>query len=126
MRVKSLDIGVEAISRWQVDDEFHLPEQRGYRPTFLPLHRPLDEILRRPSLDERLPQLLQPALIDPELLEPATLTDTRLNMRRILSEHTPHEIGARRRVLEAATAYLDDDAAFDDEIRRSLAALLKG
>jgi hypothetical protein len=126
MRVKSLEIGVEKISHWQVQDEVHLPEQRGHQPAFLPLHRALDEILRRPSLDERLPQLLQPALLDAELLEPAILSRTRLELRRLLLERARQEIGLRRRAIETAAAHLDDDAAFDDEIRRSLAALLKG
>ena len=46
-------------------------------------YRPLDDILRRPSLDERLPRLLQPEMLDPDLLDPATLSDTRITARRL-------------------------------------------
>ena len=100
MRVRNLNIGVESISRWQVEDEVHLPKETGLRPGFLPLYRPLDEILRRPSLDERLPGLLQPELLDPDLLEPATLTDVRHQTREIFA-------GKARRGLSSSTMATD-------------------
>jgi len=126
MRIRSLDVGIDAISRFQVEDDVHLPQDKGLRPAFLPIARPLDDVLRRPSLDERLPQLLQPEYLESDLLEPATLTDVRLAARRVLAECVKHESGSRRQTLELATAYLDDAAHLDDEVRRSLAALLRG
>jgi hypothetical protein len=125
-RIRALDIGVESISRWQQRDEIHLPPDRGLRPTFLPLYRPLDEILNRPSLDERLPRLLQPEFLDPDLLEPATLTQVRIDTQRVLAAKARRESGSRKHVLETAAGYLDDAVSLDDEVRRSLAALLRG
>ncbi len=126
MRVRSQNIGVESISRWQADDEVHLPTETGLRPAFLPLYRPLDEILRRPSLDERLPALLQPDVLDPDLLEPAMLTDVRHQTRDILSARARRETGRRKQLFEIAASYLGDDISLDNEVRRSLAALLRG
>jgi hypothetical protein len=126
MRVRNLNIGVESISRWQVEDEVHLPKETGLRPAFLPLYRPLDEILRRPSLDERLPGLLQPELLDPDLLEPATLTDVRHQTREIFAGKARRETGRRKHLFEMAASCLDDEINLDQEVRRSLAALLRG
>ena len=126
MRIRSLDIGLEGVSRFQVRDDVHLPAEKGLRPAFLPIPRPLDEVLTRPSLDERLPRLLQPEFLDPDLLEPAVLSDVRLRTRQLMAERAKRESGGRRQVLEAAAAHLDHDAALDDEVRRSLAALLRG
>jgi hypothetical protein len=126
MRIRSLDVGLEAISRFHVEDDVHLPVDKGLRPAFLPVARPLDDVLRRPSLDERLPRLLQPDYLDSDLLEPATLTGVRLEARHVLAECARRESGKRRQALELATSYLDDAAHLDDEVRRSLAALLRG
>jgi hypothetical protein len=126
MRVRSLDIGVESISRWHLDDEVHLPKDAGLRPAFLPLYRPLDEILRRPSLDERLPRLLQPDVLDPDLLEPATLTDVRHRTRDFIAARARRETGRRRHALEMAASCLDDEINLDVEVRQSLAVLLRG
>jgi hypothetical protein len=126
MRVRSLNIGVESISHWEVADEVHLPSPSAPRPAFLPLHRPLDEILRRPSLDERLPKLLQPEFVDPDMLEPAVLTEVREEARELMALRARRETGRRRHVLEQAAACLSDDINLDDEVRHSLAALLRG
>jgi hypothetical protein len=125
MRIKPLDIGVESITRWQPEDEVHLPRETGLRPAFLPHYRPLDEILRRPSLDERLPRLLQPEFVDPDLMEPAVLTDVRAETRELFAVRAGRESGRRRHLLEAAAACLDDDINLDHEVRRALAALLR-
>jgi hypothetical protein len=126
MRIRSMDVGLESVSRFLVEDDVHLPEDKGLRPAFLPLARPLDDVLRRPSLDERLPRLLQPEFLDPDLLEPATLTDARLDARRFMAERAKRERGGRRQTLELAASHLDNEASLDDEVRRSLAALLRG
>jgi hypothetical protein len=126
MRIRSMDVGLESVSRFLVEDDVHLPAEKGLRPAFLPLARPLDDVLRRPSLDERLPRLLQPEFLDPDLLEPATLTYTRLDARHFMAERAKRESGSRRKTLELAALHLDNEASLDDEVRRSLAALLRG
>lgn len=126
MKIRNLDIGVESITRWQIDDEIHLPKDRGLAPTFLPLYRPLDEILRRPSLDERLPALMQPESLDPDLLQPAALTAAREGARKMFADAAAAETGRRRDLFEVAASYLDQDIELDDDVRTALAALLKG
>jgi hypothetical protein len=126
VRIKNLDIGLESISRWRVEDEVHLPKEGPIAPAFLPLYRPLQEIIRRPSLDERLPQQLQPSTLDPELLEPATLTEARIDARSLLGDRARHTTGAERKTFQDAAALLDDGVVMDDEIRSALAALLRG
>lgn len=126
MRIKSLNVGVESIGFWQVDDEVHLPSEGRVAPAFLPQYRPLDEILRRPSLDERLPALLQPAVLDTDLLDPATLAQARLAARDVFGEAAGRADGARRTLFAKAAAYLDGAVAMDEEVRRSLAVLLRG
>lgn len=126
MKIQPLDIGLENVTRWRANDEVHLPEERGLKPPFLPLYRPLDEILHRPSLEERLPQLLQPAFLDPDLLEPATLTAVRIETQRVLAARARQEVGRRKKVLEAAASHFDDAVNLDNQVRRSLAALLRG
>ena len=74
-----------------------MPKEGPVAPAFLPLHRPLHEILHRPSLDERLPNLLQPATVDPELMEPAKLTEARIDARSLLHEHARHSSGTSGR-----------------------------
>lgn len=126
MKIRSLDIGVESITRWQADDEIHLPKEGGLAPTFLPLYRPLDEILRRPSLDERLPALMQPESLDPDLLQPAALTEARQGARALFASASASETGRRRDLFEAAGNVLDGDIELDEDVRTALAALLQG
>ncbi|MEJ1160513.1 hypothetical protein [Prosthecomicrobium sp. N25] len=126
MRIRSLDRGVEEITRWQVQDEVHLPRESGLPPAFLPQFRPLDEVLRRPSLDERLPLLLQPETLDPDLLEPSVLADARLSARTIFREAAEATAGRRRDVLDRAAQHLEAAAELDEEVRRALAVLLRG
>lgn len=125
MRIKSLDVGLESITRWRVEDEVHLPKEGPIAPAFLPLYRPLQEITHRPSLDERLPNLLQPSTLDPDLLEPATLTDARIDARSLMAEHLRQATGEERAVFQRAADLLDDSVVMDDEIRSALAALLR-
>jgi hypothetical protein len=126
MRIRSLDVGVESISRFQIEDDVHLPEEKGLRPAFLPANRPLDEVLTRPSLDERLPRLLRPEFLDTDLLEPSVLSQIRLETRYLMAERAKRKSGRERQLLEVAASYLDDSVNLDDEVRRSLAALLRG
>lgn len=126
MKIRNLDIGVESITRWQAEDEIHLPKGGGRAPAFLPLYRPLDEILRRPSLDERLPALMQPETLDPDLLQPAALTAAREGARMMFAAAAASETGRRRDLFDMAASYLDQDIELDDDVRTALAALLQG
>ncbi len=125
MKIKNLDIGLESITQVGHGQDVHLPKEGSLAPTFMPEVRPLDDVLRRPSLDERLPNLLQPQVLDATLLEPAVLAETRLSTQAVFAEAARGASGHRRRVLDQAALYLDDDAALDDEVRASLAALLR-
>jgi Type III secretion system YscX (type_III_YscX) len=126
MKIKSLDVGVESVSRLKVDDIPRLPDQRGLRPVFLPAPQLLEQVLHRPSLDERLPYLLQPEVLDPELLEPATLSSVRREVRSIIAARARGEGGDRKRRLQLAASFLDNEVNLDEDVRRSLAALLRG
>ncbi|MBR0988381.1 hypothetical protein [Bradyrhizobium liaoningense] len=126
MRIRSLEVGLETISRYQVADDVHLPKEKGLRPVFLPVSQPLDDVLKRPSLDERLPALLQPRFLDPDLLEPATLVDIRLQAQELIAASAKRETGSRKELLERAATCLEDENGLDEEVRRALAALLRG
>jgi hypothetical protein len=126
MRIRPLDIGVESVGEFQRGDDVHLPKDGAPAQPFLPQYRPLDEILRRPSLEERLPALLQPTLLDPDLLQPAVLTDTRLQARDLFLRQSERENDGRRTLFETAAAVLDDNVSLDREVRTALAALLRG
>jgi hypothetical protein len=126
MKVKSFDIGLESITRVGFGEDVHLPKEGPIGPTFLPQIRPLDDVLHRPSLDERLPQLLQPLSLDAELLEPSVLAAARLSARELFADAARHSAGHRRRVLDQAALFLEDDVALDEEVRTALAALLRG
>jgi hypothetical protein len=82
--------------------------------------------LYRPSLDERLPALLQPAELDPDLLEPHRLTWLRQMVRQRFSDLAKRASGRRRGIFERVVAILHDDEALDEELRTALAALLSG
>lgn len=125
MKIKNLDIGLESITQVGFGQDVHLPKEAPVGPTFLPQVRPLDEVLRRPSLEERLPDLLQPTALDAALLEPAVMTQTRLAAQALFAEAARRATGHRRRVLDQAALYLDDDIELDDEVRAALAVLLR-
>lgn len=127
MRIRPFDVGVESVSRWQIEDEVHLPEEGRAGPSYLPSYRALDSILYRPSLDERLPDLLQPRKIDPQLLEPSVLTDTRQGLARLFTRlGTGHDDAADRAAFRAAGEFLSDEVSRDEEVRAALALLLRG
>lgn len=125
-RITNLNIGVNGIDRWRKDDEVHLPDavQRGV--SFLPETTPLDEILRPPTLDERLAGQLVPRFLSPDLLEPTVMSATRQSLKaRLDGEMMAAEPGARS-ALAAASALLETEAALDAEISEALAVLLRG
>ena len=125
-RIRNLDVGLERITQWEIGDEFHQPPEGKVAPPFLPQHRPLDEVLRRPSLDERLPDLLQPADLDPGLLDPAALTATRRGLALLLKRNATEGHGKGAEALERAARLLEADEGLDAEVRAALAALLRG
>lgn len=127
MRIKNLDVGVEQVTHWNVGDEVHLPAEGRTAPAFLPQDRLLDTILQRPSLDERLPNLLEPRRLDASLLEPAALTDTRVALRRLFQDRAASAArGEDAGVFAAAAAVLSADQGLDNEVRAALAMLLRG
>ena len=126
MKIRPLDIGLEAITRWQADDEIHLPRETALAPTFLPVHRPLDAILRRPSLDERLSALMQPEILDPDLIQPAALSEARRAAKARFAESARRHTGRKRDLLQAASELLESDIALDEAVYEALSALLRG
>ncbi|WP_181705340.1 hypothetical protein [Chthonobacter rhizosphaerae] len=126
MRIRPLDTGLEAITRWQAADEVHLPGQSAPRQGFLPDPRPLADILSRPTLDERLPMLLEPGALDPDLLSPAVLSAVRLATGAAFAEAALRADGAASAVLLEAARQLEADAALDRDVRDALALLLRG
>jgi len=126
MRVQKLDVGLEGISRWQVDDEQHLPRDGALTQKFLPRIRELDKILKRPSLDERLPNMLEPEFIDADLLDPSVLTDARLGALAVFEDASAQADGPDRTALDQVSNILTEEVALDRDIRTALAALFKG
>jgi len=124
MRIRPLDIGVESVSRWLPGDEIHLPAEGRIAPAYRPVYRSLDSILNRPSLDERLPALLQPAHADESLLEPTVLSETRAGLAELFREMAATDAEGRR-IFARAADDLAGDAALDAEIRAALAMLLR-
>jgi hypothetical protein len=125
MRVNKLDTGLEAISRWRESDEVHLPASGQLAPAFMPAQTPLNEILHRLNLDERLVGMMQPQSLDPELLDAAVLSRTRREVRDFFAA------AARRnprlaREMQAAAELLDDEVELDEAVSSALAALLRG
>jgi hypothetical protein len=126
-KIQSLDVGVESIGRWRIDDEQHLPEDRRPSPVFLPETRALDEILRRPSLDERLPNLLRPDRLDPDLLLPSRMSAVRQEVAQRFRDMERHaKTLSARNIFASAATVMEDDAALDDEVQSALALLLRG
>ncbi len=126
MRIRNLDIGVEQVTQWGVEHEFHLPPDGDFAAPFMPEVRPLDEILRRPSLDERLPDLLQPSNLDPALLNPAVFAAARQSSRDFFADAAGRASGEAARTLEAAAHILEVEDGMDGEVRAALAMLLRG
>lgn len=125
MKIRNLDVGVESITQVGLGQDVHLPKEGPVAPKFLPQARPLDEVLRRPTMEERLPDLLQPAALDAGLLEPSVLSDTRLAAGAWLAETARRATGHRRRVLEEAARSVAEDATLDEDVRGALAVLLR-
>ena len=125
-RIASLNVGVTEIAEWRALDEQHLPEGGRTLTAFFPEVRPLDAILRRETLDERLAGDVVPDELSPDLLLPAVLSETRKSLKRRLEAAAGLASGQARAEILAGTALLETEVALDDEIREALSALLRG
>lgn len=120
------DIGLVGISRHRIGDEHHLPVEGKSAPKFQPRHGEFEDVLRRPTLDERLTGHLQPRNIDPDLLEPRTLSQARRGALEIFesaAEGVPGPVGA---ALTATAVLLAGEVEAEIDIHSALTALLKG
>lgn len=118
--------GLESISRWRIDDETHLPDSGPHTPAYLPLNRPLHDVLHRPTLNERLPDLLQPETIAAELMQPAQFAEARIDAETLLRAYAARSSGPQKAVFDRAIALIHRNELLDDEVRASLAELYRG
>lgn len=126
MRVASITIGVDEVSNWKIEDHVQLPEGKKLAPVFLPEVRPLNEILYRPTLDERLPSLLQPNLSQTDILLPSELSELRKEIQCMFAAAAAREQGEKRRVLKDVASLLMGDVILDEDLQSALAMLLQG
>lgn len=124
-RIGPINAGISDVSRWREADEVHLPPGNTIRVPFLPEQRPLDAILRRETLEERLAGFVVPENLSPALGEPGAIRRAREQIHarfRAMAQRTgPH--GAR--ILKQAADLLEYENALDDEVQMALAALLR-
>lgn len=125
-RIASLNVGVTRIDEWRALDEQHLPTGGASLRAFFPEVRPLDAILRRETLDERLAADVVPDELSPELLLPAVLSETRKSLKSRLEAAALRATGKARADILAGAALLEAEVALDAEIQEALAALLRG
>jgi hypothetical protein len=125
-RIAGLHIGLTEINEWRARDDQHLPEGGRTRPAFFPEIRPLDAILRRETLDERLAADVVPDELNPELLLPAVLGQVRKSLKSRLEQAALLANRRARAEIMAGAALLETEVALDEEIREALSALLRG
>ncbi len=124
-RISPLNAGIADIRRWRDSDEVHLPQGQMVRLPFLPEQRPLDAILRRETLEERLAGFIVPDRISAELGEPGAIRRAREAMQarfRAMAQRVSPKTAA---IMAAAADLLDQESALDDEVQTALAALLR-
>lgn len=124
-RVGPLNTGLADIRNWRESDEVHLPIGQTPRIPFLPEQRPLDVILRRQTLEERLVHVLVPDQITPELGEPGAIARTREEMRATFARLAALALPGTGAILHSATDLLTHETFLDEEIQTALAALLR-
>lgn len=122
MRIRPLSVGVDGVSRLSQAEEVHLPEGMMAAEVFLPETSLLADILSRPTLDERLPELLVPDHLPAELLRPAVLARTRHSIVQWLSDQARQNPSDP--VFREAAGDLERDASIDADISAALALLL--
>ena len=125
MKIKPFNTGIEGVSNWRRADETHLPTEGQLATEFsaeLPL---LDEILRPPTLDERLPLLTRPDVLDVALLEPAVMAAARQELMELLRQNRAQAEPGKGPLFEAAIFTLASDFELDAQVRVALAALFR-
>lgn len=125
-RIAGLHIGLTEINYLRALDDQHLPEGGRTRPAFFPEVRPLDAILRRETLDERLAADVVPDELSSELLLPAVLGEVRKSLKARLEQAALRASGRARADIMAGASLLETEVALDEEIREALSALLRG
>ena len=122
-RITPLGTGVTDIQRYTREDDVRLPEAPAKREaSFVPEVQPLNAILHKMDLDERLTLDIVPEQIDEALLQPGTLSETRLSLAAYL-QSIP---SGNNPATHAAVSLLQTEIELDDEVREALAALLRG
>lgn len=124
-RIRPLNTGLTDIARWRESDEVHLPVGRTLGLPFLPEMRPLDAILRRDTLEERLAALVLPSRISASLAEPGALRRAREAMVRRFRQGVGRSLPQDADALAAAEALLERETVLDEEVQIALAALLR-
>jgi hypothetical protein len=124
-RIGPLNAGLADIRRWRESDEVHLPQGQTPRVPFLPEQRPLDAILRRETLEERLTGFIVPDRISPELGEPGAIARTRESLQARFMALSHVASGRQADTLRAAADLLAQEGALDAEVQAALAALLR-
>lgn len=124
-RIGPLNTGLADIQRWRDSDEVHLPPGQMLRLPFVPEQRPLDAILRRETLEERLASFIVPNRISPELGEPGAIRRAREAMQDRFRRAARQGGAASSAAFAAAAALLEQELALDDEVQTALAALLR-
>lgn len=124
-RVGPLNTGLSDIRHWRESDEVHLPVGQTARIPFLPEQRPLDAILRRETLEERLVSFIVPDRISPELGEPGAIARARMGLHDHFQRFATNGPRAAGSTLQAAADLLARETVLDEEIRTALAALLR-
>lgn len=124
-RIGPLSTGLADIRRWRESDEVHLPPGQSPRLPFLPEQRPLDAILRRETLEERLAGFVVPDRISPELGEPGAIPRARESLHARFATLARISPPAVAMALQSAADLLAHESVLDDEVRTALAALLR-
>ena len=125
-RPAGLNVGITGVDRMRKHDDVHLPDEARAHPLFLPEPRPLDQILRRQTLDERLTRDIVPEDLSPELLEPRILTQTRKGLSERLYSAGMRAGGEAQEKIIAGAELLDQEVEMDEDIQEALAALMRG
>lgn len=124
-RIGPINTGLADIQRWRDSDEVHLPQGNMIRTPYVPEQRPLDAILRRDTLEERLAGFIAPSQLSPELGEPGAIRAAREALQARFRALAKRSSGRGATALEAAAHLLDHERALDDEVQTALAALLR-
>jgi len=126
MKVRNFNIGVESITRWQRTDEVHLPIEGQLNPEFSDEVPLLDQMLRPPTLNERLPLMMAPDDLERRLLEPTVMSATKETLLNTLVHEARIAGSVAGEIYDAAIIDLKNDIRMDDEIRSALVALFRG